>query len=173
MAWEIDPAHSSVEFSVVHLMITQVKGRFSEVRGTVHLDPKKPENSWIKAQVSTASIHTNSPQRDAHLRSADFFDVSRYPTITFESAEIKLVDQFHCYLNGYLTLHGVRQLISFRAGYTGVNRDPLTDAWRAGLFARTIIDRREFGINFEQNNAGVLLIGHKVWIEINIEAVLV
>jgi polyisoprenoid-binding protein YceI len=173
MVWEIDPSHSSVEFSVVHLMIANVKGRFPEVSGTVHLDPKEPKNSWIKAQVKTASVQTNVPQRDAHLRSADFFDVSQYPTISFESTEVKLVDQSHCYLIGNFSLHGVMQPVSFQASYTGVSQDLLTDAWRVGLNARTMIDRREFGITFNQSKGEILLASYNVWIDINIEAVLV
>ena len=172
MAWEIDPAHSTVEFCVIHLMINTVKGRFPELSGTIHLDPKEPNNSWVKAQVKTASVQTNVPQRDAHLRSADFFDVIKYPTITFESTQVKLVDQFRCYLNGNLSLHGVTRLVSLQVGYTGRSQDLLSGAWRVGLFARTTIDRRDFGMTFNQSNAGVLLASYKVGIEINAEAVL-
>ncbi len=173
MAWEIDPSHSSVEFSVVHLMITNIKGRFPEVSGTIHLDPKKPKNSWVKAKVQAASVQTGVPQRDAHLRSADFFDVSKYPTISFESTEVKLVDEHRCYLNGNFSLHGVTQVMSLQAGYTGVSQDLLTDAWRVGLFARTTIDRREFGMTFNQSKGENLLLSYKVWLDINVEAVLV
>ncbi len=172
MLWTIDPAHSSVEFYVTHLMITNVKGRFPEVSGMVHLDAENPTNSWIKAQVTTTSVQTGVVQRDAHLRSADFFDAARYPTITFESTQVKLVDRYRCTLNGNLCLHGIKQLVSFQAAYTGLTQDLLTNAWRVGLFARTAIDRRDFGMTYNQSRTDVLLVGYKVWLEINVEAVL-
>jgi polyisoprenoid-binding protein YceI len=171
MAWLIDHTHSLVEFSVTHLMISTVKGRFSQLNGTIHLDPKTPENCWVKAEISAASIHTNVPQRDAHLRSADFFNVSKYPTITFESTRVQLVDQTRCILYGQLTLLGVTREVAFQVAYTGRNQDPLTGAWRVGLIGRTMIDRRAFGMTFNQVNAGSFLIGYNVGIELHIEAV--
>ncbi|MBO0795191.1 MAG: YceI family protein [Ktedonobacteraceae bacterium] len=172
MAWEIDPMHSTVEFSVRHLMINTVKGHFPNVRGTIHLDTKYPELSWVKAQVEAASISTFAPQRDAHLRSADFFEVARYPTITFESTLIKPVSPNRCYLNGNLSLHGQTRPVTFAVEYTGHNRDMYTDAWRIGLSAVTVIDRRQFGITYNPEYVGGgLIIGNEVRIEIHVEAV--
>lgn len=172
MAWEIDPFHSLVEFSVAHLMINVVKGRFPELHGTIHLDPRHPELCWVKAEIKTASITTGAPPRDAHLRSADFFDVVRFPTITFESTKLELVSQNRCILNGHLSLHGVTRLVSFHVEYLGRNRDHFTDAWQVGLFATTLIDRRDFNMVFDQTKMGVDLVGYKVRIEINTEATL-
>jgi len=167
----IDPLHSVIEFSVGHLNISLVKGRFSEVRGTIDLDPQYPERSSITAQAATESIYTGSAQRDAHLRSADFFDAATYPTIAFESTQIQLVDQTHCWLGGNLSLHGMVRPITFRVTYTGTSRDPLTDAWRIGLSATTKIDRREYGMKFSSRLAeGIAMIGNETRIDIYVEA---
>ncbi len=160
MSWEIDPTHSVVEFSVVHLMISTVKGRFSDVSGTLHLDPKEPEKSWVKA-----------PQRDAHLRSADFLDVSRFPNITFESTRVKLLDQHSSLVEGNFCIRGISRPVTFQVKYTGRNQDLLTGAWRIGLTARTNIDRRDFGMTFNQGTAESLLISYQTHIEIHMEAV--
>src|SRR5882724_9775805 len=137
MFWEIDPFHSLVEFSVWHLMINIVKGRFKEVHGTIQLDPKRPEESRVKAQVSAASIDTGIAPRDGHLRSADFFEVAKYPMITFESTGIQQVGAKSAIVTGNLTLHGVTQSIQFQAELTGYTRDPETDGGRIGLSAIT------------------------------------
>ena len=173
MAWEIDPFHSLVEFSVSHLMISTVKGRFNDLRGTIHLDAKYPENSWVKAQIKSESIFTGVPPRDAHLRSADFFDVSRYPTITFESTKVNVVDPQRSMLEGNLSLCGETRPITLQVIYTGQAQDPTTSAWRVGLAALTTIDRRDFGMMFNQGAPSVAVIGYKIRIEANIEAILI
>lgn len=174
MAWEIDAFHSLVEFSVRHLHINTVKGRFNGVHGSLHIDPKHPENSSVKAQVQVANIDTGVPQRDAHLRSADFFDAIKYPTISFESTEVKTIDDTHCYVLGMLSLHGTTRPVTFNVIYTGYVRDPMTEAWRVGLCAVTMIDRRDFGVLLsQQQNTDILLISNEVRIEIYLEALLV
>lgn len=171
MAWEIDPYHSLVEFSVKHLMISTVKGRFSDVHGTLILDPQHPEYSSVKAQIQTASVDTGMPQRDAHLRSADFFDTNRYPTITFESTQVKPVGQNRCIVEGILNLHGISKPIAMQTVYTGQGPDPFTDAWRVGLYASTAFDRRQFGMMFKQDKRGVAIVSFETLITISIEAV--
>ncbi len=172
MAWEIDPTHTLVEFSVAHLMISVVKGRFADVSGSIYLDPKRPENSWVRVAVQTASIQTGVPQRDAHLRSADFFSAARYPTMTFASTDVRVVDQSHSITTGNLSLLGVTRVVPFKVEYRGLNRDPLTSAWRVGMCATSTIDRRDFGMTFDQQTGGVFLVGYRIHIEINAEAVL-
>lgn len=171
MAWEIDPFHSLVEFSVNHFKISTVKGRFTDVHGTIDLNTQNLAASRVKAQIKTASVHTGVPQRDAHLRSADFFEVAKYPVITFESKETRLVSNNRCVLQGDLTFHGVTQRVPLYVTYTGRNQDPLTSAWRIGLFATTTIDRRNFGITYNQGNAGAVVIGYEVRIDISVEAI--
>lgn len=171
MPWEIDPHYTSVEFSVKHLMIAVVKGRFPQVSGTFHLDPQHPTTSWVKAQIKMDSIYTGFPQRDAHLRSADFFEAVKYPISTFESTEVKPVNSNSFLVQGNLSLHGVTRPVQFQAVYTGMNRDPYTEAYHAGFAASTTINRRDFGITFNQiNKEGIILIGYDVLIEIHLEA---
>ncbi|HTK08585.1 MAG TPA: YceI family protein [Ktedonobacteraceae bacterium] len=172
MLWEIDPFHSLVEFSVQHLKVSTVKGRFTEVHGTTNLDTQHPEHSWVKVQIATNSIHTGASQRDAHLRSADFFEVVKYPSITYTSTQVKLIDQNRAYVNGDLTLHGVTRPVALQVMYTGNSQDLITEAWRVGLHGTTIIDRRDFGITFNKERAGTLLIGHEIRIYMTIEAIL-
>lgn len=172
MPWEIDPSHTLVEFSVQHLMINVVKGRFTDVWGTIHLDTRQPENSWVKAAVATASIYTGTPQRDDHLRSSDFFDAERYSTITFESTRVRRTDAKSCVVIGNLTIHGITRTVSFQVDFTGYARDPLTNQWRVGMTAIGQVDRRMFDMHFNQIlEAGISLVGHETHIELRIEAV--
>ncbi|GCE28271.1 hypothetical protein KDA_37550 [Dictyobacter alpinus] len=172
MLFTIDPLHSLVEFRVQHLKISIVKGRFSEMHGTIQLDANTPEKTTVQAAVKTESIYTGASQRDAHLRSADFFDVAKYPTISFESTQMRLVDQTRCYMEGLFSMHGVTRPITFQVTYTGTNRDPLTNAWRIGISATTKIDRRDFGMGFNRLiTDGIAAIGNETIIEIHIEAI--
>lgn len=171
MAWEIDPFHTLVEFSVVHLKINIVKGRFKEVRGSLHLDVQQPENSWVRAQVNTASIDTGVAARDGHLRSADFFEAVKYPVITFESAAIERTGETTSLVTGNLTLHGVTRAVTFQTKFTGYTRDVDTKGWRVGLTATGVIDRRQFDMNFSRLIEGVAMVGNEARVKLYIEAV--
>jgi len=171
MPWEIDPFHTLVEFSVVHLMINLVKGRFREVHGSIHLDIQQPENSWVKAQVNTASIDTGVAPRDGHLRSADFFDVVKHPIISFESTSVQQTGEKSSIVIGNLCLHGVTRPVSFQTRFTGYIRDPETGGWRIGLSAMGTVDRRMFDMHFSRLIEGVALVGNEARIELHIEAV--
>ncbi|HEU5373828.1 MAG TPA: YceI family protein [Ktedonobacteraceae bacterium] len=172
MTWIIDPLHTLVEFSVVHLKINLVKGRFYEVRGSLHLDFQRPERSWVKAQVNTASLSTGVAARDQHLRSADFFDVARYPSIDFESTHVLQTEAAKGVVTGNLTLHGITQLVSFQTTFGGSAQDPESDSWRVGFSARGSIDRRSFNMHYRQLSRGeIALVGDQVQLELHIEAV--
>ncbi len=171
MAWEIDPFHTLVEFSVVHLKINIVKGRFKEVRGSLHLDTQQPGNSWVKAQVNTASIDTGVAARDGHLRSADFFEAVKYPTIVFESTAIEQTSEASSVVTGNLTLHGVTRSVNFRTKFTGYTRDAETGGWRVGLTALGVIDRRAFDMHFNRVVEGTAMVGNEARIKLYIEAV--
>src|SRR5579859_6261043 len=158
MILEIDPFHTLVEFQVRHLMITVVKGRFIDMHGNINIDPNHLEASKVTTVINAASIHTGAPQRDAHLRSADFFEVIKYPTITFVSTQIQSAGQNRFLMNGNLSVHGVTRAVSLRVGYMGRTQDFTTQAWRMGLHAETLLDRRDFGITYNQNQAGIDLI---------------
>jgi polyisoprenoid-binding protein YceI len=173
MPWEIDRFHSLVEFSVQHLNVATVRGHFTDVSGTIELDPQNPERSKVRAQIMTNSIHTGAAQRDSHLRTIDFFEVDKYPMITFESTMVNYIEKNRFIIAGNLSLHGATRPVQLRTIYTGMSQDALTDAWRIGLRASTIVDRRNFGLLYDnKNKLGVSVVGHEIHIDIIVEAVL-
>ncbi|GCE26424.1 hypothetical protein KDA_19080 [Dictyobacter alpinus] len=172
MSWEIDRFHSVAEFAVQHLGIATVRGKFTDVSGTIEMDPHDPERSSVRAQIAVNSIDTSAPQRDAHLRTADFFEVVKYPTITFNSTQIRHVDTNRFIIAGDLSLHGVTRQVQLRTIYNGAAQDHLTNAWRFGLRAITKIDRRDYGMTYKvTNNAGMALAGTEIQIELGVEAI--
>jgi polyisoprenoid-binding protein YceI len=168
--WTIDPAHSSVEFAVRHLMITTVKGRFTDVRGTVVLDEDHARSS-ADITIGAASIDTREPQRDAHLRSADFFEVEAHPTIRFRSTGVHggSADRFK--LVGDLTIHGVTRAVTLDVTTEGRTRDPWGGE-RAGFTATTRIKRSEFGLTWNQLlETGGLTVSDEVKISLDVQLV--
>jgi polyisoprenoid-binding protein YceI len=169
--WTIDPAHSSVEFAVRHLMITTVRGRFTGVKGTVTLDEADPAKSAVEVVIDAASIDTREPQRDTHLRSADFFDVDRFPTLTFRSTKLDggLGEPFT--LAGDLTIHGVTRPVVLDVEPEG----RVKDAWggiRSGFTATTKIKRSEFGLTWNQLlEAGGVTVSDEVKISLDVQLV--
>jgi polyisoprenoid-binding protein YceI len=147
--WTIDPVHSSVEFAVRHLMITTVKGRFADVQGTLSLDEANPAAASAEITIQAASIDTREPQRDAHLKSADFFDVEKFPTLTFRSTAVRGVTQHGFTLVGDLTIHGVSREVALDVTVEGRAKDPWGGE-RAGYTATTKIKRSEFGLTWNQ-----------------------
>ena len=171
MAWEIDAVHSHVAFSIRHLMVSTVRGRFNVVRGKLDIDESNPANSWIEAEVDAASIDTQNEQRDAHLRAADFFDTEKYPTITFKSTKVEHIDGQEYKVTGDLTMHGVTKSVTFDAEYGGQS-NMLHMGLRAGLTAKTKINRKDFGLGWGAVvEAGQIALGEMVTIEIDLEAV--
>src|ERR1700680_3000106 len=113
MSWKIDAIHSHVSFAVRHLMVSTVRGRFNRMRGQIHIDESQPANSWVEAEVDAATIDTQNEQRDAHLRSADFFEVDTYPTITFKSTKVEAVSGQEYRVTGVFTMHGATKWLPF------------------------------------------------------------
>src|SRR5947207_5409386 len=113
ITWKLDPAHSSAEFKVRHMMISNVKGRFSGLNGTLLEDPSDPTRSMIEASIDVSTISTHDEQRDGHLKSADFFDVEKYPTMTFKSTKVVRKGEEEYSVTGNLTLHGVTKPVTF------------------------------------------------------------
>ncbi len=170
--WEIDPAHTSVQFSVRHMMISNVRGELRKVSGTVQADDQDPTRSVIEATIDAASVDTREPKRDEHLRSPDFLDVARYPTITFRSKRVQKAGDRHYKVVGDLTLHGVTKEVTLDVdGPT----PPMTDARglvHAGAEATTRIDRREFGITWSKAlDGGGLMVGNDLDVTIDVEAI--
>src|SRR5260221_4142267 len=119
MAWEIDPAHSQAAFVVKHMMFATVRGTFNVLSGHLHIDDQNPHNSWVDAQVDAASVDTRDERRDGHLKSPDFFDVEKYPTLTFKSTKVEHVGGNEYNVTGDLTIRGETHPVTFKAEYGG------------------------------------------------------
>jgi polyisoprenoid-binding protein YceI len=167
--YEIDPAHSEVEFAVKHLMFTTVKGRFAGVAGIIKLDDARPENSSVDVTIDARTVDTRQEQRDEHLRSGDFFDVEKYPTITFKSKKVE-VDGNRLRIAGDLTLHGVTRAVVLEGEENGRGQDPWGNE-RIGFTSTTKIDRRDFGLTWNQAlELGGVTVGTEIKITLEIQA---
>jgi len=158
IAYTIDPAHSTAGFNVRHLMVSNVRGEFSKVTGTVVIDPSSPEKSKVKAHIDATTIHTRDEQRDAHLKSADFLDVEKYPEITFVSRKIT-GGNGEWKVTGDLTIHGVTKEVTLDAeGPAPEAKDPWGNV-KSGASASTKINRKDFGLvwNMALETGGVLV----------------
>ncbi|MCC7367853.1 MAG: YceI family protein [Chloroflexi bacterium] len=168
--WNIDPAHSVVELAVKHMMFSTVKGRFSNVVGTITLDERNLANSAVSTTIDAASIATGETNRDGHLRSADFLDVDSFPQITFESTGVVPRSGTSFAVVGNLTLRGITQEVSLEAELTGKGTDPW-GGQRAGFTAATTINRKDFGLTWNQAlEAGGVLVSEQVKIALEIQA---
>jgi polyisoprenoid-binding protein YceI len=168
--WEIDPAHSSAQFAVRHLMVSTVRGEFGKMTGTLTLDEQDPTKSMIEATIDTASINTRIAKRDDHLKSPDFFDVAKYPTITFKSKKIEAAGEGKFKVTGDLTLHGVtKDVVLNIEGSPKPTKDPMGKL-RIGGGATTRINRKDFGLSYNKAlETGGVLIGEDVDITIDVE----
>ena len=168
--WQIDTAHSDVSFSVRHMMVSKVRGQFTEFEGTI-VTADEPADSSVTASIKLDSIDTHNEQRDGHIRSADFFDVAEYPTMTYRSTS--LVENGDTWtLQGELSLHGVTRPVPLRLELNGFTADPY-GGQRAGFSATAEINRRDFGIDISMPmDGGGVVVGDKISITLEIEAVL-
>jgi polyisoprenoid-binding protein YceI len=167
--YEIDPAHSEVEFAVKHLMFTTVKGRFAGVAGIIKLDDARPEDSSVEVTIDAGTIDTRQAQRDEHLRSADFFDVAQYPTITFKSTQVER-DGGDLRITGDLTMHGVTRSVVLAGEENGRFQDPWGND-KIAFSATTKLDRQDFGLTYNQAlEAGGVLVGTDIKITLEIQA---
>jgi polyisoprenoid-binding protein YceI len=168
--WNIDVGHSAIHFWVRHMVISKVHGRFAKWSGKIELDEKDLTRSTVDVRIDTASIDTQVADRDAHLRSADFLDVARYPEATFRSKRIEKVGDRYKVV-GDLDLHGVVREVTLDAEFAGTGKDPWGNE-RAGFSAKTSLDRREFGLVWNAAlETGGVLVGEKVELAIELEAV--
>lgn len=172
--WKIDPAHTSVEFAVKHMMFTTVRGRFKEVEGTIEADEDNPDQSRVSVEMSAASIDTGNTDRDTHLRSADFLDVENHPKITFKSKRVEGAakkEGDHFKLIGDLTIRGTTLEVTLECEYEGTGKDPWGGI-RSGAGAVAKIDRREWGLRWNQAlETGGILVANEVKIEVEVQAV--
>jgi polyisoprenoid-binding protein YceI len=172
--YKVDPEHTNVGFRVRHLFTT-VKGRFDKFEGQIVFDPAHPEQTKVQGSIDVASVNTNVAERDKDLRSPRFFDAAKYPAITFVSSGTATITkdnqtgQISGTLNGKLTIHGVERPVMLDVSYLGEGKDPWGNV-RAGFSARTKINRKDFGLSWNETlETGGLLVGEEVEIEIDAE----
>lgn len=171
MAWKIDAAHSAVEFSVKHMMIATVRGRFESFDGKINVDPRDLLKSSVEGRVETASINTRDANRDAHLRSADFFDAEKFPYMTFRSTSIERTGDGEFKVQGELTIKDVTRPVTFTVSDEGHGKDPWGNQ-RWGLSGSTSINRKEFGLNWNVAlETGGWLVGEQIKINVELELV--
>jgi len=169
--WKVDPTHTSVEFSVRHMMFATVKGRFSGVDAVIKGDPNDLTTATFEATIDVNTIDTREPQRDAHLKSPDFFDAEKYPTIKFRSTQVIRNGENTYKVTGDLTIRDVTRPVTLDVEFTGQGKDPWGNQ-RIGLTAKGSVNRKDFGLTWNVPlEAGGVLVGEKVDITIDAEAV--
>lgn len=167
----IDPAHTRIGFVARHAMVTKVRGSFTEFAGTVHLDEEIPANSTAQIVIKVHSIDTGNADRDAHLRSSDFFAMDEFPEITFTSTTAEKVTDEHFTLTGDLTVRGVTNPVTIDFDYQGSAKDPFGNL-RAGFEGKATINRRDFGVSFNAPmETGGVMVGDKVTLEFDVSLI--
>ena len=170
--WALDPPHTAVQFSIRHMMVSNVRGEFTKLTGSVEGDETKPTDAVIVMSIDPASINTRDAKRDDHLRGPDFFDVAKYPAITFKSKSIAAAGPGAFKVTGDLTMHGVtKEIVLDVSDVTPAITDP-SGKTRAGARATTKLNRKDFGINWSKamDNGG-LVVGDDVTVTVDVEAV--
>jgi polyisoprenoid-binding protein YceI len=169
--YTLDTAHSRVGFLARHAMVTKVRGLFTELDGHIHIDGSDPARSSAEVTIQVASIDSQQPDRDKHLRSADFFDVENHPTITFKSTEAELLDEDTYRLTGDLTIRGVTRPVAIDLEFSGATNDPWGQ-FRIGFEGTVVVNRRDWGLGWNMPlDTGGLLVSEKITIELDIAAV--
>ena len=169
--WNIDPSHSAIAFAIRHMVVSKTRGRFTKWSGELQFDADQPRASSVQVTIDPASIDTADAQRDAHLRSADFLDVEKFPTASFRSTKVEEVESGVYRVIGDLTVHGVTKPVVLEVTYEGTGKDPWGGE-RAGFSGSTSIDRKDFGLRWNQAlETGGVLVGDKVELMLEIEAV--
>ena len=168
--WKFDPMHTQVEFSAKHLGMMTVRGHFNEVTASGELHPEAPERSKVEATINTASIRTHNDQRDKDLRSSNFLEIEKYPTMTFKSTRIEHAGGDRYKVTGELTIKGVTKPVTFNAVKYGEFNDPMM-GHRIGYAAETKINRKDFGMSFDMMLDGKFIVSNEI--QVNIEGELV
>jgi polyisoprenoid-binding protein YceI len=169
--YAIDPSHSRIGFVARHAMVTKVRGSFNEFEGSGHFDAENPTKSHLQLTIQAASIDTRNADRDAHLRSNDFFDMETYPTITFASTAVAQTGDDEYRVTGDLTIKGVSRPVTVELEYTGTAVDPYGNQ-RIGFEGKTTVNRKEWGVNWNAAlEAGGVLVSEKVTLEFEVSAI--
>jgi polyisoprenoid-binding protein YceI len=170
-AWNIDATHPTIGFSIRHMVFSKVRGRFLKYTGAIRIDDGDPAKSWVEVAIDAASIDTGTAQRDNHLRSADFFDVEKFPELRFRSTRVEEVGGDRLRVIGELTIRDTTREIALDAEPAGRGMDPWGNE-RIGFVAKASIDRKDFGLAWNQLlEAGGVLVGDRVDIELDVQAV--
>lgn len=168
--WTLDPAHSSIEFSAKHMMISTVRGRMGAVNGELIVDERNPANSTVEVTVDIAGLTTNEASRDTHLRSADFFDADNHPEATFRSTRVEPLGEDKFRVTGDLTIRGTTRSITLDVEREGEGVDPWGNV-KAAFAASTTLNRKDFGLNWNVAlEAGGVLVSDKIKLEISVQA---
>lgn len=171
MYWQIDPAHSEINFSVRHMMITNVRGRFEKFSGNVYFDEQNPENSSVDVQIEASSINTREEKRDAHLLSPDFLNAEQYPYLTFKSKRIELLNDREAKIVGDLTIQDITREVTLNAVYSGQSKSPWGTTV-AGFTAITTINRKDWNLTWNVAlETGGWLVGDEIKIELELELI--
>jgi polyisoprenoid-binding protein YceI len=171
MSWTIDPSHSEITFNVRHMMITNVRGRMERFTGMIDFDEENPALSTVDVQIEAASVNTRDAQRDAHLRSADFFNADTYPYLTFKSQRVEVIDDDQGRIYGDLTIRDITRPVTLDVTYNGLATSPWGQAV-AGFSVTTKINRQDWGLtwNVPLANGGVL-VGEKITLSLEVELI--
>lgn len=171
MTWKIDPAHSQIQFSVRHMMISNVRGRFEDFTGAVEFDEEDPARSSVEVQIEAASINTKEPQRDTHLRSPDFLDAEKFPQLRYKSRRVEMIDASHGRITGDLTVRDLAREVVLDVEYAGKAKSPWGTV-SAGFSATAKLSRKDWGLTWNSPlETGGFLVGDQVNISIELELI--
>ena len=171
MAWQIDPSHSAVNFSARHMMLSTVRGQFEKFSGTVDFDEANPAAAAVDVTIEAASVNTKDEKRDGHLKSPDFFDVEKFPGLSFKSKNVQVIDSNHAKLNGDLTIKGISKPVVLDVEYHGQVKSPWGTT-NAGFSASTKINREDWGLTWNAPlETGGVLVGKDIKIELELETI--
>ena len=170
--WDIDTAHASGNFSVKHLIISSVNGTLGDVTGKVEMDDKDVTKSKVEVSIDLKGINTRQPKRDDHLRSPDFFDVDKFPALTFKSTKIEKGEGSKLKVTGDLSMHGVTKSVTLDGELTAEVTNPFSGAKARGFSGNTMLNRKDFGLNWNKTlEAGGVLVGEEVKVSVEAEIV--
>lgn len=171
MSWKIDSAHSEINFSARHMMISNVRGRFENFEGTVEFDENNPQNTRVDVRIDANSLNTREPQRDGHLRSADFLDTANYPSISFKSTRVEVLDATNARLYGDLTIKDVARPVILDVEFNGISKSPW-GSLNAGFSARTKMNRKDWDLTWNVAlETGGWLVSDELKVEIDVELI--